>query len=174
MKNEEGHIVKRYNFKRFILVFLAVLFVIFLFSHIDIKISMKEPVDFSDKAQADEAMSVYINGEKSELVCEKKGDLYLLPLEFPFQEGNNNWEVVINYDKEAKKVDVEKKFHPMEELLPVRGDNDPYICNLCSGSGKCQTCWPAGSGKSYGEGSDPCSTCGGNGKCWYCGGKGKW
>jgi len=162
--------MRKTNIKRFIVVFFLALTSIFLYSHLDIEISLKSPVI----ANADEAMTVYINGQKTDIICEKKGEVYLLPLKLPFEDGENDWEVVISYDKDSKRVEVEKKHHPIEELLSTRSDSEDVLCSHCEGTKDCKICWPEGSGYSDYSGSPPCDCCSGTGDCWYCGGTGKW
>ncbi len=50
----------------------------------------------------------------------------------------------------------------------VRGDHQ---CERCSGSGECQACYPAGSGKGI-QPDQRCPVCDGTGKCLKCNGQG--
>jgi len=163
------------NYKKASVFFLIGAIVFLLFSVLDVKVSFKNHFSFSKKAcAASDGVRVYVNDLETDLVCEENNGTYLVPVELPFKEGKNNWEVIITFSEEEKKVEVLKKFHPIEELLPTRGDDEEYICNQCDGSGDCSTCWPEGSGYSDGADSLPCDFCSGNGKCWYCSGSGKW
>jgi hypothetical protein len=96
----------------------------------------------------------------------------MVPLCIPFKEGENKWEIIINYDKDGKKVDIIRHYHPPEDLLKTRGEDGKVTCVWCSGSGDCAYCTPAGSGKSSTEG-ERCTVCLGAGKCASCGGTGK-
>jgi len=119
---------------------------------------------------------IYINGKHAgDMECQSKKDIYLLPLSFPFKSGETKWEVIIKYNQKDKKVEVKKIHHAPEELLPTRtGEDEQNLCRICTGSGKCQSCVPKGTGYSWYEGSDPCIWCNGTGKCYYCNGSGKW
>jgi len=119
-----------------------------------------------------EALKVVIEGEEKEIECQSKEGLYLLPIELPFKEGENKWEIVINYNPEEKKVEVKKIHHSIEELLSTRNDDERPKCNVCSGTGDCQYCYPVGSGHQWFEDSPACDWCSGSGKCYYCNGKG--
>ena len=121
-----------------------------------------------------EALKVIIEGKEKEVECEEKEGVFLLPLNLPFKEGENKWEIVINYDADKKKVEVKKIHHALEELLPTRSDDDPLVCAECGGSGDCQYCYPVGSGKQHFSDSPDCEWCSGSGKCYYCNGRGTW
>lgn len=117
-------------------------------------------------------LAVYVNDKETDIICLKKDETYLLPLELPFREGEGKWEIIINCSGENKKVDVRKIYHPPEEILETRGDEEPWPCNSCSGTGKCQFCYPVGSGHTYFDDSPDCQWCNGSGKDWNCNGKG--
>ncbi|GEM_PF-1081899 len=114
---------------------------------------------------AEEAVKVFINNSPSAMKpVDEKGTLFV-PLNFPVQEGKTNWTVTVEYDKSSRTVKIQKT----QVKQKLRGDMQ---CSRCSGSGKCQACYPSGSGKNINDG--PCNACDGNGKCWYCNGKGSY
>ena len=120
-----------------------------------------------------QTLKVYVDGKETDIVCEEQKDLYMLPVSLPFKEGENKWEITINYDKDGKKVELIRQYHSPEDLLKTRGEDGKVTCVWCGGDGDCHYCNPVGSGKSsYTEG-DRCGVCLGSGKCPYCDGTGK-
>ncbi|MDQ7824546.1 MAG: hypothetical protein RDV48_17215 [Candidatus Eremiobacteraeota bacterium] len=109
--------------------------------------------------------AVFINSAASAIVPVESGGSLFLPLNFPLEEGKSTWTVTLDYNKEKGTVNVQKSL--AKEKL--RGDTK---CSRCGGSGKCQSCYPAGSGKSINDGV--CNGCDGNGKCFYCNGAGSY
>jgi hypothetical protein len=114
----------------------------------------------------DEPVKVIINGNPSQLQPVEAGGRLYLPLDFPLDQGKNNYKVTVEYDKVKGTVTVQKQIVRDK----VRGDTE---CSRCSGKGKCQACYPAGSGKNI-SGDGACSACDGTGKCFYCNGKGSY
>jgi len=112
---------------------------------------------------AEQALKVFINDSPSSVKpVDEKGTLFV-PLNFPVEQGKTSWTVTVDYDKASGTVKIQKG----QVKQKLRGDTK---CNRCSGSGKCQACYPAGSGKNINDGA--CNACDGNGKCFYCDGKG--
>ncbi len=118
-------------------------------------------------------LKVYVDGKETDLVCEEQKDLYMLPLSLPFKEGENKWEITINYDKEGKKVDLIRQYHGPEDLLKTRGEDGKVTCVWCDGDKKCHYCSPVGSGNSSSMEGERCGVCLGSGKCSACDGTGK-
>lgn len=114
---------------------------------------------------AEEAYKVFLNNSPSTMKpVDEKGTLFV-PLNFPVEEGKTNWTVAVEYDNASRTVRIQKT----KVKQKLRGDTK---CNRCDGSGKCQACYPAGSGKNISDGT--CNACDGTGKCFYCDGKGKY
>ena len=158
--------------KKVLILSSIVLLTIFILSQV--RISFRDNC-FVSKAfcAAMEALKVYVDGKETGLVCEEQKDLYMLPMSLPFKEGENKWEITINYDKEGKKVDIIRQYHPPEDLLKTRGEDGKVTCVWCTGDGKCHYCDPVGSGDSSYTKGDRCGVCLGSGKCSSCGGTGK-
>jgi len=114
---------------------------------------------------AEAAIKVYFNGQATTIkTTEVTGGGHVVPVSFPVLEGESTWEVKLAYDPTTKELKIERK-----AIKPkVRGD-DP--CYYCSGGGKCQNCFPVGSGASASGAT--CGLCNGNARCAYCGGSGK-
>jgi hypothetical protein len=119
-------------------------------------------------ASADATWPVYLNGVKTSLKATvQKDGTVLAPMVFPVGEHQQDYDLSIHTDAVAHKVFVQRT--PRGPKL--RGDEK---CYHCSGTGKCQNDYPAGSGIIYS--GQACSVCSGTGKCWYCEGTGdkKW
>ncbi|MHC9538869.1 MAG: hypothetical protein AB9903_05065 [Vulcanimicrobiota bacterium] len=71
----------------------------------------------------------------------------------------------MEYDKANGTVKIQKSKYKIKL-------RDKTTCTRCTGSKKCQACYPAGSGKNVSDNS--CSVCDGTGKCFYCDGKGEY
>lgn len=120
-------------------------------------------------------LAVYVNDKETDIICLKKDETYLLPLELPFKEGEYRWEIIINCSGENKKVEVKKIHHAPEELILTRDTLEgKTVCNSCSGTGQCQFCYPVGCGHTWFDDSPYCQWCNGSGKDWNCNGKGYW
>lgn len=114
---------------------------------------------------AEAAIKVFFNGQATTTkTIEVTGGGHIVPVYFPIQDGETTWEVKLAYDATAKELKIVRT--PLKPK--VRGD-DP--CYYCSGGGKCQNCFPVGSGASASGAT--CGLCNGNAKCSYCGGSGK-
>lgn len=114
---------------------------------------------------AEAAIKVYFNGQATTAkTVEVTGGGRIVPVYFPIAEGETTYEVKLAYDSQLHELKIERK--PLKPK--IRGDED---CYYCSGSGKCQNCFPLGSGASASGAT--CGLCNGNAKCAYCGGSGK-
>ncbi|MEQ8223580.1 MAG: hypothetical protein ABRQ37_14810 [Candidatus Eremiobacterota bacterium] len=158
--------------KKVLILSSIVLLALFILSQV--RISFRDNC-FVSKAfcAVTEALKVYVDGKETDLVCKEQKDLYMLPVPLPFKEGENKWEITINYDKESKKVDITRQYHPPEDLLKTRGEDGKVTCVWCGGDGKCHYCTPVGSGVSSPAEGDRCVVCLGSGKCSSCDGTGK-
>lgn len=114
----------------------------------------------------DADIKVMINNAASQIKPLKSGDVYYVPLNFPLEEGKNTWQVTVEYDKTKNTVNVQKTLNKQK----LRGDT---ICPRCGGNGRCQACYPPGSGRNI-SGNGSCSACDGSGKCFYCNGNGSY
>jgi hypothetical protein len=114
----------------------------------------------------DKALKVLINGKEVDLKPLESGDTVMIPLHFPLQDGESTWQVTMDYNKDKGTVTINKAL-TREKL---RGDT---ICPRCGGNGRCQSCYPAGSGRNI-NGTGPCYGCDGTGKCFYCNGNGSY
>ncbi|MEQ8186417.1 MAG: hypothetical protein ABRQ39_00480 [Candidatus Eremiobacterota bacterium] len=157
---------------RSVLIFSSALLLLVFLSQITL--SFKENC-FISKAfcAVSETLKVYMDGQETSIVCKGEKDLYMVPVNIPFKEGENKWEVIIRYDKESKKVEVIRKYHPSDEALKTRGEQKPE-CVWCDGTGECSYCCPVGSGKAGPGSDDRCGSCCGTGKCSSCGGTGRY
>lgn len=126
------------------------------------------------RARAEAAWTILFNGtaSKTEVIETDSGPM--VPVYFPVpKEGeSDSYGVLIETDVATKEIKVTrvKKKGPLTE----RGD-----CPKCSGSKKCQDCYPAGSGQNTAgyecyscNATGDCPFCNGNGKCYMCGGGG--
>ena len=116
-------------------------------------------------AVAEDGYQLWINGTLSKFHPIKVQDQIVVPLDFPAQVEEMEWSVSVRRDEKTRKVEV--KMSPKRRT--TRGENP---CHVCIGSGKCQSCYPAGSGEN--TSGQPDYMCTGTGKCWYCKGEGKW
>jgi hypothetical protein len=114
----------------------------------------------------DQILKITLNGSPSTLKPLESGGQQFVPLSFPLDEGKTTYQVTVDYEKSSGTVKVMKT----KAAPKLRGDKTK--CPRCGGSGKCQACYPAGSGKNINDGS--CSACDGNGKCFYCNGQGEY
>ena len=114
----------------------------------------------------DKTLKVLINDKEVELKPMESAGTMMIPLHFPLQDGESTWQVTMDYNKDKGTVTI-KKALTREKL---RGDS---ICPRCGGNGRCQACYPAGSGRNI-TGSGPCYGCDGTGKCFYCNGNGSY
>jgi hypothetical protein len=114
---------------------------------------------------ADDAYQLWVNGAHSRFAPINVQDQLVVPLNFPISQDDMEWTVSLHRDAKTHKVEVQ-----MSPKRPkTRGDNQ---CHVCLGTGKCQSCYPAGSGNN--TAGDPDYMCTATGKCWYCKGEGKW
>lgn len=111
------------------------------------------------------ALKILINNKESTLQPLESDGVLFVPLSFPVTEGKSSWQVSLDYDKNAKTVTIQK----VKNRQKVR---EKTKCSRCSGTGKCQACYPAGSGETASGGT--CGICDGTGKCFYCDGKGEY
>jgi hypothetical protein len=118
------------------------------------------------KAWAKEsALKVFINDAPSRVeTVEVKGTQYV-PLHFAVEPGKVSYQVTLSYDAASKTLKIEK----IRKGKKLRGDHN---CERCSGTGDCQACYPAGSGKNI-QGT-ACPVCNGTGDCTMCNGTGKY
>jgi len=113
----------------------------------------------------EKAWKVMVNNKTSKLQPVKIGDKMYIPLNFPLEKGERSWEVNLKYDAKTKTLKIKKTCVQRK----VRGN---VKCSLCGGSGDCQACYPAGSGKNI-QG-DACPACDGTGDCMICNGQGSY
>lgn len=111
------------------------------------------------------APKVTVNKASSFIKPIESEGTYYVPLSFPAIEGKSTWQVTVEYDKSGNIVKIEK----VKVDNKVRGDTK---CQRCNGTGDCQACYPAGSGKNIN--GDSCGICDGTKKCQYCNGKGNY
>ena len=116
-------------------------------------------------AVAQDGYQLWVNGAVSKFHPQRVGDKTVVPLYFPAEKEEAEWTVKVRRDEKTKKIDV--KMTPRR--AKTRGDNP---CHICLQTGKCQTCYPAGSGNNTSGAPD--YMCTATGKCWYCGGAGTW
>ena len=110
-------------------------------------------------------IKVFVNDKESKVAPVKAGKKEYMPLNFPVEEGEQTWEVKMKYDPKTKTL----KVHKINKKRKVRSR---IKCNLCGGSGDCQACYPAGSGKNI-QGN-ACPACDGTGDCMMCNGDGSY
>jgi hypothetical protein len=140
---------KQKNLLMLLLILSMTLFIVVLVQHF--------------RLQADEAkLKVLINNSPTKLQpMESKGHLYI-PLSFLMEEGKTVYQVKITYDKAKGTITIEK-------VRIGEKYREKTKCLRCDGTGKCQACYPAGSGENANGGS--CSVCDGTGKCQRCNGE---
>lgn len=126
------------------------------------------------RARAAGAWEVLFNGSvsKAKVVSTDSGDMVPVYFAVPPEGETQSYGVLIETDSASKQIKITKvkKKGPLTE----RGD-----CPKCSGSKKCQDCYPAGSGlntagyECYGcNATGDCPFCRGSGACYMCGGGG--
>lgn len=126
------------------------------------------------RARAEAAWDVLFNGtvSKTKVVATDSGDMVPVYFEVPAEGESQAYGVRIETDSATRQIKITKvkKKGPHVE----RGD-----CPKCSGSEKCQDCYPAGSGLNTAgyecyscNGSGDCPFCQGSGDCYMCGGGG--
>lgn len=116
-------------------------------------------------ALADQSYQMYVNGARSKFAPIKTGDQLVVPLDFPVLDTETEWDVKVAREGKTGRVNVTMA----PKKRKTRGDNP---CHVCTSTGLCQTCYPAGSGNT--TSGQPDYMCTGSGKCWYCKGEGKW
>lgn len=120
--------------------------------------------EFTARA-GEKVMQIFINQKPSKVKVEKIGDKCYVPLYFPVEKGQQEYDLKVKYDPETKKVEITKT----RKDRKMRGDGK---CPICGGSGKCQHCYPVGSGDN--TSGSPCNICNGTGDCQFCNGTGKY
>lgn len=126
-------------------------------------------------ARADQAWKVLFNGQSTQMKIQEVGDgqkMVTVSFPVPAEGRHQDYGVRVETDPIAMAVKVTR----VEKKKKTR---DPGDCPQCSGSKKCQDCWPAGSGVNTGgvacigcNSSGSCNFCGGSGDCYSCGGAG--
>ncbi len=114
---------------------------------------------------AETALKIIVNNYESNLKPIESDGVLFVPLSFPVEEGKSTWEVSVEYDKTKGTVKIQKNKFKIKQREKTK-------CPRCTGSKKCQACYPAGSGKTATDKS--CPVCDGTGKCFYCDGKGEY
>jgi len=110
-------------------------------------------------------LKIFVNDAPSQLKAIEVDGAEYVPLYFAAEPGKATYQVTVSYDAPSRTMKIEK----IKKGKRFRGDHN---CERCSGSGKCQACYPVGSGKSIqGEG---CPVCNGSGKCTMCNGAGSY
>jgi hypothetical protein len=113
----------------------------------------------------DSPFKVFFNDKPSQIVPVETAGKYYVPVYLPVEKGDSSWEISTKFDPATKTLKI-KRLKKGEKL---RIGEHP--CDRCSESGKCQACYPAGSGKNIQN--EPCAVCNGTGKCQTCNGNGK-
>jgi len=108
-------------------------------------------------------LKIFINEKPSTVKATEVDGVPYVPVYFPAEKGT--YEIKVSFDKTTNTMRIEKK----KDVPVLRGDHN---CERCSGSGKCQSCYPVGSGKSIQD--ESCSVCNGTGSCGMCNGSGKY
>lgn len=117
-------------------------------------------------ARAEAAWQVLFNGQPSEIpITELSGGKKVVTVSFVVPEEGRAQEYGVRVETDpismaVKVTKVEKK----------RKTRDPGKCPACSGSRKCQDCWPAGS--KVNTAGLPCIGCNATGACNFCQGSG--
>lgn len=126
------------------------------------------------KARASAAWRVLYNGAPSEIALMDTETGKVVPVSFqvPPEGQRHQYTVWVESDKAGQQV----KLNLLKKEAPVRG---PGQCRWCSGSRRCQDCYPAGSKVNTAglpciacNASGACQFCHGNGVCWTCDGRG--
>lgn len=117
-------------------------------------------------ARAEEAWKVLFNGHPSGVAVSQTSDgQKMVIVSFP-----------VPPEGRAREYGVKIETHPIDMAVKVtrvekkRKTRDPGDCPKCSGSKKCQDCWPAGSGVN--TAGLPCIGCNATGACNFCQGSG--
>lgn len=126
-------------------------------------------------ARAADAWKVLFNGQPSKMQVLEVGEgekVVTVSFPVPAEGRHQDYGVRVETDPIAMAVKVTR----VEKKKKTRDAGD---CPKCSGSKKCQDCWPAGSGVTtsgvlcYGcNGSGDCNYCSGSGVCYTCDGSG--
>jgi len=139
------------------------LWVSIIFLGILVLLNLSDSKRFS---RAEESLfKVIINGAESKLQPVESQSVQYVPLFFPLEDGNISYQINIECDNNKKIARIEK----IKINKKLRGD---HKCERCEGTGKCQACYPAGSGKNIQD--NPCPVCDGTGKCTTCRGEGNY
>lgn len=118
------------------------------------------------RARAAAAWEILFNGSPSQVELIQTDTETMLPVYFELPEAGESatFSVHIERDAEKKRVKVTK--------LKKRGPFNPRgDCPKCTGSKKCQGCYPAGSGLN--TAGNECYSCNATGDCPYCKGSGE-
>ena len=126
-------------------------------------------------ARAEEAWKVLFNGQPSQMKVTEVGDgdkVVTVSFPVPVEGRHQDYGVRVETDPISMAVKVTR----VEKKKKTRSPGD---CPKCSGSKKCQDCWPAGSGVTTGgvgcygcNGGGACNFCSGSGICYSCDGSG--
>lgn len=111
-----------------------------------------------------QVMKILVNDRESNIKPITVNGKKYIPLHFPLDKKEKTWEVSVKYDTKTDTVKIKKIIKGRK----LRGDKD---CHMCNGTGRCQECYPIGSGNNLQN--DACPVCDGTGNCWYCNGTGK-
>jgi hypothetical protein len=110
-------------------------------------------------------LKIFFNDKPSNVKALEVDGVPYVPVYFPAEERESRWEITIARDQASNTVRITKT-----RTGPVlRGDHN---CERCGGSGKCQSCYPVGSGKNIQD--ESCPVCNGSGNCGMCNGSGKY
>lgn len=122
------------------------------------------PSDLS--ARAEEAWRVLFNGQPSQTaVSQTETGQKMITVSFPVPAEGRSQEYGVKVETDP--IDLAVKVTRVEKKRKTR---DPGHCPQCSGSKKCQDCWPAGS--SVNTAGLPCIGCNATGACNFCRGSG--
>ncbi|MCE1245042.1 MAG: hypothetical protein LWY06_00190 [Firmicutes bacterium] len=113
----------------------------------------------------DTPLKVFFNDKPSQITPVESGGKMYIPVYLPVEKGETSWDIKTKFDPTSKTLKITRT----KKGEKLRAGETP--CDRCSTSGKCQACYPAGSGKNIQ--SDPCAVCNGTGKCQTCNGAGK-
>lgn len=117
-------------------------------------------------ARAEAAWKVLFNGQASHLSITELGDgQKMVTVSFPVPPEGRSQEYGVKLETDP--IEMAVKVTRVEKKRKTRGPGD---CPKCSGSKKCQDCWPAGSGVN--TAGLPCIGCNATGDCNFCRGSG--
>lgn len=126
-------------------------------------------------ARATEAWKVLFNGQPTNMKIQEVGEgekVVTVSFPVPAEGRHQDYGVRVETDPISMTVKVTR-------VAKKKKTRDPGDCPKCSGSKKCQDCWPAGSGVNTGgvmcygcNGTGTCNFCGGSGDCYTCDGAG--